>query len=1333
MTLKQGHISFFCLLISLVLVSKSVTGQTFTAKSVRGLDQLSHNNGMAVADFNRDGHLDVFVVANRPYQEIDPTTWSRLYQNQNDGTFKDITVQAGLQGILSDIQGEADIVHNIQTHVKHGVSWGDYNNDGFPDLFLSNYKINKLLRNNGDGTFQDVTTSVGLAGETDCYTASSAWFDFNNDGFLDLVQGHFNECSDVQLYISNGATTFTPATNAVFEFGTIDLTWTILPLDVNEDGWVDLYFSNDFDDSKVLINESGVSFRDGSDDFGLVVSGYDMGIACGDVNNDGNFDYYITDIGENNLLLEQNGQYSNIAEELAVDDALWAWQTRLADMDLDGDEDILVANGYELAQRNFYFRNDLVNDVLKFTDQSASSGFDLSSNTRCFETFDFDHDGDLDILMTDINDTPVLLENDLIIQPAESDPHWVQISLQGVSSNRDAIGASVSITTPDGKKQHRYYTGVSFLAQSLQPVHFGLSDAIALENLTIKWPSGLIESFDQVPVDTYLHVTEGFGYELTPRSSNKIPGCTDPNSCNYNPLATIDDGSCAYLASSSINGSTDAGQLSRETYSYNQLSGSTLIWSVEGGEIVSGQGSSSIEVHWGIGTSGSVSLIESTECSSLPVTLEVALILSSIDEDISIARIWNEVLLQSIRGDFARPTVHARNLFHVSAAMWDVWSVFDNTSIAYLPQHQLIEFPMEEDIANEALDDLRKEAISYASYRLLRHRFLRSPSQFEMVVLYNRLMEQLGYDIGNISTDFSTGNAAALGNYIAQQYIDFGRSDGAAEDSDYGNSYYVPTNDPLILNLPGSQSILDPNRWQPLSFDTFIDQSGNVVEGNTPGFLSPEWGNVKSFALSESDLTTYTRNEDSYRVFHDPGAPPFLGVSTDEYYKWGFSLVSVWGSHLDPNDGVSWDISPASIGNIDIGELPENWGEHSAFYDLFEGGDIGKGRAINPVTNEAYQTQLVPRGDYARVLAEFWADGPDSETPPGHWFTILNYVSDHPLLEKKFRGEGETLSDLEWDIKAYFTLGGAVHDAAISAWSVKGWYDYIRPISAIRYMADKGQSSDQALDNYHEEGIPLMEGYVEIVQEEDPLAGRQFEYVGKVKLKTWKGHEFIQDTETDQAGVGWILAENWWPYQRPSFVTPPFAGYVSGHSTFSRAAAEVMTLITGSEYFPGGMGEFVARKNAFLVFEEGPSVDVTLQWATYRDASDQCSLSRIWGGIHPPADDIPGRQIGEIVGKNAFNKALTYFNARILSIEEIEEQPATVYPNPAQVGSRVTIRNIDNVAVEIVDLTGRSISVEELSYDKASGSISFIIPLIKSGLYFVKFSGNTIKLYVSPK
>ncbi|MGB1032307.1 MAG: vanadium-dependent haloperoxidase, partial [Flavobacteriales bacterium] len=250
-------------------------------------------------------------------------------------------------------------------------------------------------------------------------------------------------------------------------------------------------------------------------------------------------------------------------------------------------------------------------------------------------------------------------------------------------------------------------------------------------------------------------------------------------------------------------------------------------------------------------------------------------------------------------------------------------------------------------------------------------------------------------------------------------------------------------------------------------------------------------------------------------------------------------------------------------------------------------------------------------------------------------------------------GEGEILSDLEWDIKSYFLLGGTMHDSAIAAWSVKGWYDYIRPVSAIRHMAEKGQSTDSELPNYDPAGFPLLPGYIEQIQIGDPLAGDLNENVGEIKVLAWKGPYFIEVPATDEAGVGWIMAKDWWPYQRPSFVTPPFAGYVSGHSTFSRAAAEVMTFMTGDEYFPGGMGVFSADRNQFLVFEDGPSIDFELQWATYRDASDQCSLSRIWGGIHPPADDIPGRKMGIQIGNQAFDKAMSYFNPdlpRVLSV-----------------------------------------------------------------------------------
>jgi hypothetical protein len=529
-------------------------------------------------------------------------------------------------------------------------------------------------------------------------------------------------------------------------------------------------------------------------------------------------------------------------------------------------------------------------------------------------------------------------------------------------------------------------------------------------------------------------------------------------------------------------------------------------------------------------------------------------------------------------------------------------------------------------------------------YRLIRHRFINSPGAAEIMTEADALMQTLGYDMADTSLDYTSGSAAALGNYVADCYIRFGLQDGANEANDYVNEWYVPANPPIEPELPGNPDIVDLDRWQAISLTLFIDQAGNPILG-TPEFLSPEWGQVEPFALTDANKTTYQRDGFDYEVYYDPGLPPTSAGPLSAEYKWGFELVSIWSSHLDPADGVMIDISPASIGNIQM--YPANPGEYPMFYDLLNGGDASTGYTVNPVTGAPYDPQIVPRGDYARVLAEFWADGPDSETPPGHWFVLLNEVNDHPDLVKRFEGASAELGPLEWDVKSYFLLGGAMHDSAIAAWGIKGWYDYLRPVSAIRAMADRGQSSDPMLPSYSVDGIPLEPGFIELVAAGDPLAGAADEHVGKIKLFAWRGPDYIADPDVDQAGVGWILAENWWPYQRPSFVTPPFAGYVSGHSTYSRAAAEVLTALTGNEYFPGGMSGFVITADEFLVFEEGPSVDMELQWATYRDASDQCSLSRIWGGIHPPADDIPGRLIGEQIGLAAFALGSQYFDGSL--------------------------------------------------------------------------------------
>ena len=692
----------------------------------------------------------------------------------------------------------------------------------------------------------------------------------------------------------------------------------------------------------------------------------------------------------------------------------------------------------------------------------------------------------------------------------------------------------------------------------------------------------------------------------------------------------------------------------------------------------------------------------------------------------SIAREWNEQVLHAIRNDYARPTIHARNLFHTSIAIYDIWAVFNNKASTFLLGKTVGNYRCNFDgfYIGQSIDEDQKTAMSYAVYRIMLHRFSNSPGIEEIYLSINNLMDELGYDKNMQSVDYHSGNAAALGNYMANQIIAFGMQDGSNEENDYANLFYEPLNENLNTDYGGNPNLTEPNHWQALTIEEFIDQSGNYFPGGAPEFLSPEWGKVIPFSIKEEDLTIYNSTDYSFWVYHDPGSPSFIqeGDGINDPYKWGFALVSIWGSHLDPNDDVMIDVSPSSIGNISI--FPETFDEYKDFFNLEDGGDPSFGWNVNPSTGLPYEEQLVPRGDYTRVLAEFWADGPDSETPPGHWFTILNYVSDHPNLIKKFKGEGEVLEDLEWDVKSYFILSGAMHDSAIAAWGIKGYYDYIRPMSSIRYMSDKGQSSDTTLLNYHPHGIPLVPGYIEIIGEGDSLEGEYLENIGKIKLFTWRGHDFIINADYDIAGVGWILAENWFPYQRPSFITPPFAGYVSGHSTFSRAAAEVLTLLTNDEYFPGGMGTFNVYKNDFLKFEVGPSVDFQLQWATYRDASDQTSLSRIWGGIHPPIDDIPGRIIGKKIGINAFEFGENYF-------EKEEGFESVIYPNPAGDFINIQYESDHQLNVEIYDLNGRKIISNPIQFNNLNRFRINVSNLIQGFyiIYLVDDSNNEVAIY----
>jgi len=619
----------------------------------------------------------------------------------------------------------------------------------------------------------------------------------------------------------------------------------------------------------------------------------------------------------------------------------------------------------------------------------------------------------------------------------------------------------------------------------------------------------------------------------------------------------------------------------------------------------------------------------------LSLAFVIALLLWSerVRADFSTARQWNEQLLHAISIDTARPTVHARNLFHLSSAMYDAWSAYDDTSIQFFHHEKL---------SAADVEAARNEAISYAAYNVIKHRFVTGPAGIgpgrnETLIDLNFQMSLLGYEPNFTST---VGNTpAALGNRVAQAVISQALVDGANESGNYAPpAGFTPVNPPLTFELPGTM-MNDPNRWQPLHFlGNRIDQFGRPINESTQRNLTPFWGQVAPFAMTAADRS-------ANGVYHDQGMPPGLNTRPNEDQFKADALTMIRHSaELDPNDGVIIDISPAARGNTPDAPFTESYDQ--------------AGHTVNPYTGHPYAPQLVRRGDFSRVISEFWADGPHSTAPPGHWNEIRNYVTDRMEqlgIEKRIGGAGPVVNDLEWDVKSMFALNGGLHDAAIAAWNHKGVYDSSRPISFVRYMGSLGQSSDPSGPSYHPDGLPLEPGLVEVITAETTAAGERHAHLtgseGKIAVRSWQGAvDGVApfDDPSDIGGVDWILAENWMPYQLISFVTPPFPGFVSGHSTYSRTGAEVLTLLTGSEYFPGGVGEFLVEQGSGLNFEYGPMEDMTLQWATYFDASDQASLSRLTGGIHPPADDFPGRRIGHLVGPAAWQLAMQCFTGQIV-------------------------------------------------------------------------------------
>jgi hypothetical protein len=1091
--------------------------------------------GLCVLDYNNDGWMDLFVV--NSYSNADVDRWQRrgglprsaLFQNRK-GRFVNVSRRSRANVA---VRGE-------------GCVAADFNSDGFTDLYVTTASYDELLWNNGNGTFTQGARAAGIRSYG--WHAGAAVGDVNGDGRPDLyvagyadrnlpvpgsAAGFPNNVAGVRdlLYLNLGRDRRGPSRfrevgiQAGLEAARFDHSLGAVLSDFDGDGRLDLYVANDGDPNRLYQNVAwpggkkadpaglGFRFEERAAGAGVADPGAGMGVAAADFDGDGRTDLLVSNSrGQGHAIYEaqppvaSGASFKDVRAAFApaLGKTFTGWGVSWVDLDLDGDLDLVLANG-SIPVTNLA-RNAQPIQVLENEGAPAASAPEFTDGTaivgalelprvvgRGLATADFDNDGRMDIA---INAIAGKLE---LLRPTGAQGHWLAVRLA-----RFSPGAVVTAVLPDGRRLVREVQAGSSYASSEDPrVHFGLGSATSVSQLLVRYPGGRVVSRSDVPADRIVLVGR-------PRSADRA-----------RRLA----GSAPYL----IDGCTRT-----------DLGGR------------------------------------------------------------SVARVWDEAMLGAIRRDLPAPTTHARNLFHVSAAMWDAWAAYDPKADGY--------FVREKHKATD-VQAAREAALSYAAYRVLLWRYSYGANIRVTFGELVRTMRSLCYRPDFTSTRGSS--PAALGNRIAAAVIRYGRKDGALESRHYADESYAPANAPLVVAEPGT-AMHDPTLWQPLALDQNVAQNGLSVPGKVQTFIGAQWGHLRPFALA--------RSKKGLPI--DPGAPP-IGTPDDARYKQAAVDVIRASAALEPADDRTIDIGLDAIGNNPLGT------------------NDGHGYAVNPVTGKPYAPGRVPVGDFARVLAEFWADGPNSETPPGHWNVIANQVSDSPLEAGRI-GPGAA-DRLRWDVELYFALNGALHDAAIEAWGVKRAYQSVRPISMIRYLAGQGQSSDPKLPSYDPEGLPLIPGLIELITKESSAPGQRHaalaDHVGEIAIRTWRAPP--KDPSTD-AGVGWILGERWVPYQKATFVTPAFPGFVSGHSTFSRAAAEVLAAYTGSPYFPGG--EFTRTfAPGYLTFERGPSRPLTLQWATYYDAADQAGLSRIYGGIHIPADDFAGRRLGSRIGKQAWALAGRYF------------------------------------------------------------------------------------------
>jgi hypothetical protein len=515
--------------------------------------------GVAFLDYDNDGWLDILVPTGRRLQATPDGAIIRLYKNNRDGTFSDVTAKSGLG----------------RSVWATGITVGDYDNDGYDDIFVACWGQNILFHNNGDGTFSDVTEKVGLIHTGSRYSTGCTWVDYDRDGRLDLFVSHYNVfdldkvpargkdpgCSyrgvpvycgpdglpqePCRLYHNNGDGTFTDVSE---KSGIASVKpgycLTAVAADFDGDGWQDIYVACDTTPSLLFRNNHDGTFTERGLDAGISLSedGQEqagMGVAVGDFNVDGNLDIFKTHFRDDTpALYRGNGKGSftdaTLRAGLRVETRFVGWGAGMMDLDNDGLPDLFFATGmvYPEVERKFpdypfktprvLYRNL---DGTRFEEllDEAGPGVSEAHCSRGVAFGDFDNDGDLDILVMNMNEPPSLLRNDM--KPGN---HWLKTLLTGVASNRSAIGAQVVVTYGDRKQAQSVMAQSSYLSANDRRLHFGLG-AEKSASLEIRWPNGNVEKIPDVPADRLVVIKEGAGIVRTdrwaagPPTSPKLP------------------------------------------------------------------------------------------------------------------------------------------------------------------------------------------------------------------------------------------------------------------------------------------------------------------------------------------------------------------------------------------------------------------------------------------------------------------------------------------------------------------------------------------------------------------------------------------------------------------------------------------------------------------------------------------------------------------------------------------------------------------------------------------------------------------------------------------